>query len=67
MLTAAALFEHELKKLINEQIATWSENLSGGCAQDYAQYRQVIGFIAGLKEALALFQDAHKIADKSER
>ena len=64
MLTGAMLFEHELRKLIEEQIASWSTNLAGGCAQDYAQYRQVAGFIAGIKQALELFDEANKIADK---
>ena len=54
MLTTAGQFHNELIKLIDEEYQERRDNLSGGVANDYAEYMKWVGFIQGLRTALEL-------------
>lgn len=65
MLTSANQFEAELKKLIDEEAARVSENLSlGTSVKDYGDYRNQVGQIQGLRKALDLCEEAQSIISK---
>lgn len=67
MLTTKDRLVHEYKKLIREEYIRIQENLASGSAMDYSQYRQQVGRIQGLAEALELFESALRISDGNER
>ena len=68
MLTYASVFERELAKLINARIEDLKNELSTGIAVDSIEnYRQKVGKVAGLREALELFEEANETANKRER
>jgi hypothetical protein len=62
MLTQNDQFEKELVKLIDEEIAHLSENLSlGSSVQTIEDYRYQVGRIAGLRSAIDHIGTAHSI------
>lgn len=68
MLTYKSFFEHELKKLIQEAVEARKENLAlGNGTVDFAAYRHHVGFVAGLRFALDLCDEANKICEQKER
>lgn len=67
MLTTKDRLVHEYKKLIREEYIRIQENLASGSALDYSQYRQQVGRIQGLAEALELLEAALRISDGNER
>jgi|TARA_R110002074_G_scaffold35815_1_gene97596 hypothetical protein len=46
-----------LSKQIAEQISAAEEHLGGGAVKDYADYREVVGLIRGLKSSLSYVTD----------
>ena len=64
--TFNSLFEHELKKLCEEEIARLAENLVHGAAIDnIADYKHATGQIAGLRKIVDLCADANtNLADR---
>lgn len=46
-----------LEKNIVEQISAAEEHLGGGAVKDYADYREVVGLIRGLKVSLSYVND----------
>jgi|TARA_R110000796_G_C14515140_1_gene430287 hypothetical protein len=46
-----------LEKNIVDQISAAEEHLGGGACDDYAQYREVVGLIRGLKVSLSYVND----------
>jgi len=46
-----------LNKQIVEQISAAEEHLGGGAVKDYADYREVVGLIRGLKSSLSYVDD----------
>jgi hypothetical protein len=68
LLTYASVFERELSKLIYARIEELKEELSTGRTVDSIEsFRQKVGRIAGLREALELFEEANDIVSKRER
>jgi hypothetical protein len=58
-------FEGELKKLIQEEIDRLKDNLSNGLSTpDFAAYKNQVGKIAGLTQALELCEEAKTIVNK---
>ena len=63
MLTYSSVNEHELKKLIMDEINRLLDILSNGMSlEDYADYKHHIGKITGLRTALELCDEAERIA-----
>ena len=68
MLTYGSAFERELSKLIHARVESLINNLSNGYAIDRIEtYREQVGKISGLREALELFEEANDIVSKRER
>lgn len=68
MLTYTAFYQHELRKLMLEEIDRLKENVSSGLSTpDFSAYRHQVGVIDGLKQALALMEEAESIANGAER
>lgn len=66
MLTYNHLFENTLRKLIEQEIERLTENLVLGLSvTDFANYRESVGQIAGLRKALELCEEAQTIVSKS--
>ena len=58
MFNLDTLFEAELRKLIDENIARLSAEVSSGHGvNDFAHYKYKTGVIAGLREAIGLFDE----------
>ena len=66
-LTYNGLFFNEFKKLLNERIAEAKANLALGSAQTFEGYREQVGVIRGLTEAVEICEEAVKKADQHER
>jgi len=64
MLTYNTLFEHELKKIILAEIERVTDILANGSAIDYAEYKQQVGRIQGLRAALDYCDEASSIISK---
>jgi hypothetical protein len=64
MLTYNSLFEHELKKIILSEIERLTDVLANGSPIDYADYKQQVGRIQGLKQALDYCDEATSIISK---
>jgi hypothetical protein len=63
-----SVFAAELKTILRERIGELSHDLAYGAGvADYAAYRQAVGRIAGLLEAIELCDEAEKKADDRER
>ena len=56
MTTVVDVFLEEIR----EQIKTRTDHLSSGAAKDYAEYRDICGFIRGLETADAFLTDLLK-------
>jgi hypothetical protein len=60
--TYSGAFEQELRSLINQVIEQLSAQATAGTGlDDYASYKYLVGRIAGLREALDLFEAANDI------
>lgn len=56
------LFEFELIKLVEAEIARLSENITHpGVVVDYPDYKYQIGKIEGLREVFTLCEEANKV------
>ena len=61
MQTASNLFENELRKLLEAEIAEFADQLTRpGAAFTFEEYRFRVGHIQGLREALAMCDDANR-------
>ncbi len=47
-------FHSILETRINEAVEKMAESIANGHANDYANYRQHVGYISGLRQALKL-------------
>lgn len=54
MQTISNLFEHEMRKLLAEQLEEFREGIASGGAQSFDDYRFQAGRIAGLRWAIDL-------------
>lgn len=50
----------DYRKKVNEQIRKREEQLGNGKADTYPRYREIVGQIKGMKEALKLFGESLK-------
>jgi hypothetical protein len=65
MQTVSTLFERELRKAIDAAMAQEKENICmGGCCPDYASYRQRVGLLQGLKQALDLCEETSTLINR---
>lgn len=61
----SAIFARELEKLLSEELATRVLNIiNGHSISELWQYKEAVGFIAGLKKALELFDEAETNTNK---
>lgn len=68
MLTHSAYFQHELEKLIREEIERRKDQLvTASSTFDLSTYRHHVGIIEGLRAALELCDEADRIANGGER
>lgn len=67
MITNAQLFEHELNKLVKEQIGRWKENLAFNAYEDIGQFKFVMGQIAAFVELEELIGEAKKLTNDRNR
>jgi len=59
MLTFNSVLDREFKKLVEEEIARLTETvLAPSGATDFAQYRQLVGRVAGLRRSIELIEEA---------
>ena len=54
---AALRFPNLLKQRIEEAIDAHIESVMGGQAPDYARYREGVGYVAGLSDAIKLLEE----------
>lgn len=68
MLTYNAFFQHELLKMIDEEIERLKDSLvHGHSALDYPQFKYNVGLIQGLLKAKELCSAAESVANGAER
>lgn len=60
MQTLETKFQRELERLVEERIAHISDLIANGSLEDIQSYKRETGRIAGLRESLALMDDARK-------
>jgi len=59
------LFEFEMTKLIESEIARLSENITNpSTVADFSDYKFQIGKIAGLRSVLELIEEVNRILDE---
>lgn len=51
---AKTRFHSQLERKINEAVENRSRSIASGAASDYAHYKENVGYILGLQEALKL-------------
>lgn len=51
---------------IQKEILKYSEQLASGKVEDYMRYREVVGKISGLKEALAVYKQCIKLRGEGD-
>lgn len=61
--TSADKFKAEVENLIAIEVDRLKETMAVGFVEDYPQYKNVAGKIAGLRTALDLLNDAEKICN----
>ena len=64
MLTTKDQFEKELKKLISEAYQTARDNLAGGSATSFDEYKKAVGLVQGLALAIEFIDEANDILNK---
>ena len=68
MQTYSSFYQHELTKLIHEEIERRKEILiTASSTFDFPAYRHHVGSIEGLRSALSLMDEAERIANGGER
>lgn len=68
MQTYSSYYQHELTKLIVEEIERRKEQLITASATfDFPAYRHHVGIVEGLRAALELCDEAERIANGGER
>lgn len=67
MITNAQLFEYELKKLVQEQIDRWKDNLAFNAFEDIGQFKFVMGQISAFVYLQELIDEAKKLTDDRNR
>lgn len=60
MQTFETRFEARARELIEARVSEIQDIISAGNAEDFAAYKRDAGRIAGLREAMDLFDDANK-------
>ncbi len=45
---------------VKEEVSKYSESICSGQAEDYPTYREVVGYIRGLNNAVRLLEDIEK-------
>lgn len=66
-LTYQAFFQHELEKLIQNEIQRLKDNLVAAHATfDFATYKHQVGIITGLQRALELAEEAESVVNGGE-
>jgi hypothetical protein len=67
MLTYQAFFQHELLKIIDQEVERLSESLiNGHNALDYPAYKHNVGMIQGLRRAKELCGEAESLVNGAE-
>lgn len=65
MLTYNTFYQHELKKLIENELERRKEIISSGMSTpDFSAYKHQVGVMDGLKQALELMDEADRIAQE---
>lgn len=64
MITNAQLFEHELKKLVAEQIDRLKDNMAVNNYEEVGQFKYLMGQIAALSSLQDLIDEAKQRSDK---
>jgi hypothetical protein len=54
-----AMFEHELVKVLDDYI----KSMGDGSCSDFSEYKRSVGYIQGLKEALAVANEVESKLD----
>ena len=68
VLTIGGLFERELSKLIEDEVARVAANVIGaGGIGDFAEYMRQVGYLSGLRKCAELFEEANANISKRER
>ena len=68
MLTTRDVLANVLRELIQKRIDALKDNMAFGAAcATFDAYREAVGQVRGLKEALELIADAEKKVDRHER
>lgn len=63
ILTTADKFRFTTERLLSEEIERLKDNLALGFLEDYAQFKQITGKIAGLRLALDLMKEAERLCN----
>ena len=67
MQTYQSRFELELKKLVENKVTEYKDQIAAGLGvNDFAAYRQIVGMIAGLDMIDDLCDEANEICRKRE-
>jgi len=67
MLTYQAFFQHELLKLIDQEVERLTESLiTGHNALDYSAYKHNVGMIQGLRRAKDLCGETESLVNGAE-
>jgi len=64
MITNANLFEHELKKLVAEQIDRLKDNMAVNNYEEVGQFKYLMGQIAALSSLQDLIDEAKQRSDR---
>lgn len=67
MITNAQLFEYELRKLVQEQIDRWKDNLAFNSFEEIGQFKFVMGQISAFVNLQELIDEAKKLTDDRNR
>lgn len=64
ILTSADKFRYELEKLLNDEVERLKDTISLGFLDNYDQYKQLTGKIAGLRAAIDFIGDAETLCNR---
>lgn len=63
VMTSADKYKHELEKLLLDEVERLKDTVALGFLDDYPQYKQMTGKIAGLRAALDFLLEAESICN----
>lgn len=66
ILTTADRFRHELEKLLLDEIERLKDNIALGFLENYSDYQNSVGMIAGLRSAYELLDLAERKCNGEE-